>query len=152
MAQDKAVATEVKEARKRENRRPFGVPVSRLGVNEAYLDEAYRYRWVNDEPGRLHLAQESGYSFVEPSEIGRGDAEGETRVKELVGVQRNDKDPLFAYLMKIPVEWYEEDKAIRDTSQDKFDEAIRKGILEAQPGDKRYVPAEGITYKTSKSK
>lgn len=148
MAVDKSV--EVKETRKREKRRPFGVPVSRLGVSQEI--EGFHLRWVNDEPGRLHMAQESGYSFVEPSEVGRESQEGDTRVKELVGVQRNDKDPMHAYLMKIPTEWYLEDQDQRNSAQDKFDDAIRKGTLEAHPGDNRYVPEGGISYKTNKIK
>lgn len=148
MAVDKSV--EVKESRKREKRRPFGVPVSRLGVSQDI--EGFHLRWVNDEPGRLHAAQESGYSFVEPEEVGRESKDGDSRVKELVGVQRNEKDPMYAYLMKIPMEWYLEDQEHRNTAQDKFDEAIRKGMLDAHPGDNRYIPEGGISYKTTKTK
>lgn len=144
---EKTDVVEVKETRKREKRRPFGVPVSRLEVSQGV--EGFHLRWVNDEPGRIHLAQESGYQFVEPNEVGRA-GDDENKVKELVGVQRDDVTPMFAYLMKIPMEWYLEDKEARDSAQDKFDDAIRKGALERQSGDGRYVPNGGITYQTNK--
>jgi hypothetical protein len=146
MATTKAeVKEEVKqETRKREKRRPFGVPVSRLGVSKEI--EGYHLRWINDEPGRIALAQESGYEFVTPEEVGRAD-EG-TQVKEHVGTGRDDVTPMYAYLMKIPMEWYLEDKQARDLIQDQFDDAIRKGQLERRAGDGRYVPDGGISYKT----
>lgn len=141
----KEVQEEIKkEERTRAKRRPFGVPTSRLGVYKEI--EGFHLRWVNDEPGRLSLAQESGYEFVAPEEVGRSD-EG-TQVKELVGVSRDEVTPMYAYLMKIPMEWYLEDKQARDLIQDKFDDAIRQGQLERQAGDGRYVPDGGISYKT----
>lgn len=137
--------SEKKTTRTREKRRPFGVPVSRLSI--AYEIEGYHLRWINDEPGRIHQAQESGYEFVEPQEVGR-DAREDNRVKELVGTQRNDSDPMFAYLMKIPMEWYLEDRDAVNAQVDKVDEAIRNGTLEKRAGDGRYVPSGGISYKT----
>ena len=141
-----AVSKEVtKEVRTREKRRPFGVPVSRLSV---YVDvPGFHLRWINDEPGRLALALQSGYSFVEPEEVGRVGDEA-NRVKEQAGVQRDGSTPLFMYLMKIPQEYYEEDRTLLDGQVDKIDEAIRAGKLEKQSGDGRYVPSGGISYKT----
>lgn len=143
------MAVDKKEVRNLEKRRPFGVPVGRLGISREI--EGFHLRWINDEPGRIAMAQESGYSFVGPDEVGRTSTE-EDKVKELVGVQRDEKTPLYAYLMKIPMEWYLEDKELRDQVQDKFDDAIRKGSLEKQAGENRYVPDGGITYKTNRTK
>ncbi len=135
---------EVKTTRTREKRRPFGVPVSRLSIAQEI--EGYHLRWVNDEPGRLHQAQESGYEFVEPAEVGRSDRD-DNRVKELAGTLR-DGSPMFTYLMKIPTEWYLEDRELVNQQADKIDDAIRSGRLEKQNGDGRYIPSSGITYKT----
>jgi hypothetical protein len=127
--------------RKQEKRRPFGVPVSRLSVSQEI--EGYHLRWINDEPGRIALAQESGYSFVEPHEVGRT---GEDKVKELSGVQRDERTPMYMYLMKIPMEFYLEDRNVLKSQQDNIDDAIRGGKLVS--GENRYVPEGGISYKT----
>lgn len=138
---------EIKQERKREKRRAFGVPRSRLSVSKEI--EGYHLRWINDEPGRLQQALDSDYSFVTPEEVGRISTDrDDQRVKEHVGVGRDDRTPMYAYLMKIPLEWYEEDKKERGYLQDKFDEAIRQGTLEASPN--QYVPTGGIKYQTLK--
>lgn len=141
MAIDKTVN---KEVRTREKRRPFGVPVSRLSVFKEI--PGYHLRWVNDEPGRIALAMESGYTFVSPEEVGRAGDDG--KVKEQAGTQRDGSTPLFMYLMKIAQEFYEEDRDSLNSQIDKIDEAIRGGKLDRQAGDGRYVPEGGISYKT----
>lgn len=142
---EKKVENTVKTERQRQKRRPFGVPVSKLSVNE--LIEGYHLRWINDEPGRIANAQDSGYLFVEPSEVGRESRE-DNKVKELVGVQRDEKTPMFAYLMKIPMEFYLEDRQLLNEQLDEIDNAIRGGKIDRQAGDGRYVPEGGISYKT----
>lgn len=138
--------TVAKAARANEKRRPFGVKVGRLAIFEDI--PGYHLRWINDEPGRLNLADQSGYSFVSPEEVGRAPTES-GRCVELVGLQRDNSTPMYAYLMKIPMEWYEEDKAAREQLQDNFDNAIRAGQLDRQNGDGRYV--KNVTYKTNKN-
>jgi hypothetical protein len=136
----------VSEVRTLEKRRPFGVANSKLGINREI--EGYHLRWINDTPGRLAMAQDSGYEFVTPDEVGRVPLDREkTKVKELVDTTSKDGNPTYAYLMKIKQEWYEEDKKIREEQQDQFDDAIRAGSIENSAG--RYVPKGGITYKTN---
>lgn len=133
------------QERQRSKRRPFGVPTSKLSVNE-FID-GFHLRWINDEPGRIAQAQDSGYQFVEPNEVGRVSKE-DNKVKELVGVQRDEKTPMYAYLMKIPMEFYLEDRELMNQQLDEIDNAIRGGNLDRQRGDGRYVPEGGISYKT----
>ena len=128
--------------RKSQKRRPFGVPVSRLSINVEI--PGYHLRWINDEPGRIPRSQESGYAFVEPEEVGR--VSNDNRVSELVGVQR-DGSPMVAYLMKIPTEFYLEDRGLLESRQKDIDDAVRRGKLGQQSGDGRYVPDGGISYK-----
>jgi len=142
-----AVNRESEKGRARNKRRHFGAPQSRLSIFKDIEESGFHPRWINDSPGRLHQAQESGYTFVEPAEVGR-EAGDENKVKELAGVQRDGVTPMFAYLMKIPMEWYLEDREALDESTSKIDDAIRNGRLEKTAGDGRYVPNGGITYKT----
>jgi hypothetical protein len=140
------MVAKVNEVRKSEKRRPFGVPVSRLSVSVEI--EGMHLRWINDEPGRIPHAQESGYAFVSPEEVGRVSREADERVRELVGTHRDQKTPMYAYLMKIPMEYYLEDRAVLNEQVDDIDDAIRKGRTDRPLGSDRYVPDGGISYKT----
>lgn len=132
------------QVRARNKRKPFGVPTSKLSIGTPI--EGYHLRWINDEPGRIAKALEGDYVFAEPSEVGRESRE-DNKVKELVGVNK-DGSPMYAYLMKLPMEFYLEDKALKEEHDDKIEEAIRGGKIEARSGDGRYVPEGGISYKT----
>lgn len=118
----------------RPSRIPFGVPRSKL---EVPLDvPGYHLHWINDEEGRLAEAQRGAYTFVKPSEIGDTASE-ESQVKRLVGTT-SQGTPLYAYLMKLEDEFYEEDQKALTSVADEFDRAIRRGEIDKRPGDNRY--------------
>lgn len=117
----------------RTKRIPFGVARSKLGVTLEL--PGYHLHWVNDTAGRIAEAQQGGYTFVEPKEI--GEAGQDSQVKRLVGTQE-DGQAMYAYLMKLENEFYEEDQKINLKIADEFDNAIRRGELDNKPGDKRY--------------
>lgn len=118
--------------------------------------EGFHLHIFNDSPGRVQQAIDGGYTFVEPAEIGgvkdnvvsRNTDLGD-KVRFLVG--RDDTgNALYAYLMKIKQEWYEEDQNILQDKNNLVDDAIRNG---ASPKDGRsqegfYAPKGGITYKS----
>lgn len=124
---EKVVRTEgerVVEAAPRK-RIPFGVARTKLDV--PYKPEGFHLHWVNDAAGRVYAAQQGGYEFVSPQEVGlETTTEGEDKVKILVGKTDNNQ-PLFAYLMKIKQDWYDEDQTAINEKQDMFDEAIKRG-------------------------
>jgi hypothetical protein len=128
----------------RNKRQPFGVPRSKLSIGQPI--EGYHLRWINDEPGRIAQAQDGGYAFVTPEEVLRESTE-DNKVKVLAGVQKGNGDPLFAYLMKLSMEYFLEDKAEANRTLDQIDDAIRGGRIDRQSGDNRYVPEGGISYK-----
>lgn len=127
-----AVRTEADRA-KRPERIPFGVKRQKLGV--AMDIPGYHLRWINDDGIRVMQAQQGGYSFVSPAEVGLTDKE--SQVKRLVGKTESGA-PLYAYLMKIETAFYNEDRETIQREVDRFDTAIRNGSLEARPGDQRY--------------
>ncbi len=110
----------------------------------------YHMHIINDDRSRLQDATTNGYEFVSPDEIkgvsenvvSRNGELGKDRVRFLVGSQENGQ-PMYAYLMKIRQEWYDEDQAELQAQNDKVDEAIRKGKV---TGDNPafYVPKGGI--------
>jgi hypothetical protein len=97
--------------------------------------EGYHLHWVNDSAGRIQEAQRGGYTFVEPKEVQAVD-DG-TQVKRLVG-RNEDGSALYAYLMKIEMDFYHEDQATIQREVDRFDTAIKRGTIDEKSGDNRY--------------
>lgn len=118
---------------KRESRVPFGVARTKLEVPMTL--EGYHLHWVNDSAGRIQEAQRGGYTFVEPKEVQAVD-DG-TQVKRLVG-RNEDGSALYAYLMKIEMDFYNEDQATIQREVDRFDTAIKRGTIDEKSGDNRY--------------
>ena len=123
------------EAREQRTRIPMSVPRQRLTCPEI---AGHHVHWINDEPGRVMQAQQAGYEFVSPQEalitindlagsmIGEGPDMG-SRVSVVVGIQRDDKTPMRAYLMKIRNEWYREDQRQIQEKVDDIQQAMRQG-------------------------
>jgi hypothetical protein len=130
--------------RQRNKRKPFGVPRLKLSIDKQL--EGYHYRWVNDEPGRIAQALSGDYAFAEPEEVGREDTD-DGKVRELAGTNK-DGSAMYAYLMRIPYEFYLEDQSDKQAYLDEVDKAIRGGKISTSPGDNRYVPEGGISIKT----
>lgn len=120
----------------RTTRVPFGVPRLTMNIDD---DTAARLkaegkvpRWINDTNDRIQRALSGGYEFVTDAAgaVTVGDAqetqEGNKRIKKRVGKQE-DGSAVFAYLMAIPVEFYEEDQAAKEEENMKVDHTIRGG-------------------------
>ena len=118
--------------------------------------EGYHLHWMNDEKNRIETALDNGYEFVSPEEVGgmrydnvtnRNTELSDNRVRLLVGTTQDG--PLFAYLMKIPLDWYEEDQQHLQERNDMVDDAIRGGRSAGVDNSGFYVPkSAGISYKT----
>jgi hypothetical protein len=143
MTEDKKTTSGLTPERQRNKRKPFGG--ARLKLNVETQLEGYHYRWVNDEPGRIAGALAGDYTFAEPSEVGREESE-DSRVKELVGTNK-DGSSLYAFLMRIPLEYYYEDQKEKQSYLDDIDRAIKGGEVAAHSSDKRYTPKGGISIK-----
>lgn len=158
MATAEVVENVVKTVRKeadrvtRETRIPFGSPKMKLGV--PYQIPGYHLHWINDSPGRVAQAESGGYEFVMHEEVrlssraaGLTASPLGTGVSRLVGKQDDGVTPMYAYLMKIRQEWYEEDQQAGQVRVDATDAAIRGGNVEGHVGkDGRYVPKGGIKF------
>lgn len=138
----------------RTKRVPLGTLRSKLTIPKDLIDEArFQPRWVVDRPGRLNQALEGSYTFVQDPtmkvEVGEGtDGRDQTAtaICRTVGTHEGGA-PMKAYLMKIRRDWYEKDQRDKQAEIDKTDESIQKGTVASQPGDKRYIGSQGITYK-----
>lgn len=113
--------------------------------------DGYYRRWIADRPGRLEEAQAAGYSYViDPrAEIGErpDDISKQTgldsRVSMRVGTHQ-DNTPMTAYLMEMPLEWWQENQQIKE-SHLKAKEASAKSNTEGwSPQDQQhqYIPGK----------
>jgi hypothetical protein len=97
------------------------------------------YRIFNDnwrkEPDRIARAKAAGYEVVDGYE------------SIAVGVN-DDGTSINGVLMRIPIEWYNEDQKVKQKVNDQVDEEIRRGTLQEKKGDKRYIPKPGINIET----
>lgn len=108
------------------NRKPFGSQEQQLAWPPI---PGFRLYWFNDTPGRVARAKEAGYEHVlDP-------ASGEP-VKRNVGRGEGSQAGLTAYLMKIPIEWYQEDTAAAQAALETRLRDIREGRGQ---GENQYV-------------
>jgi hypothetical protein len=146
--------TENERPRAERKRNAFNATQAKLTVN--YDIPGYHLHIFNDEPGRIQTAIDGGYEFVTPAEVGgvkdsvtSGNTDLGDKVRFLVGSSEKG-DGLYAYLMKIKQEWYDEDQAEIQKRNDLVDDAIRSGrnTKEGTTSDGFYTPQNGINYKT----
>ena len=163
MAQAKTIEQKREEALTRTaNERPtrervrnvFNGTQAKLTVNNQI--PGYHMHIFNDEPGRIQTAIDGGWEFVTPDEVGgvkdsvtSGNTDLGDKVRFLVGTSEKG-DGLYAYLMKIKQEWWEEDQAEIQKRNDRVDDAIRGGVnvSSGTSAEGFYTPKGGISYKT----
>jgi hypothetical protein len=135
-------------------RNVFNGTQAKLTVNKQI--PGYHLHIFNDEPGRVQTAIDGGWEFVTPDEVGgvkdsvtSGNTDLGDKVRFLVGTSEKG-DGLYAYLMKIKEEWWEEDQAEIQKRNDRVDDAIRGGVnvKDGTSADGFYTPKGGISYKT----
>lgn len=111
----------------------------------------YQLRWFNDQDGRIEAAVgRAWWDFVTQEEIALSDgnkvlernSDVGNKVRMIVGTLDNGT-PLYAYLLKIKKEWFEEDqqssaKQIRDSEK----EMVRNGGLNTDRIGEKYLPDE----------
>lgn len=121
-----------KEARRTRQRGTFNGTRQKLQVGNSI--PGYHLYIFNDTPGRITAALENGYEFVSPDEVGGTTTNVVSRntdlgdkVRFLVG--SNEGEPMYAYLMKIKQEWWDEDQAELQAKNLKIEQAIRGGKL-----------------------
>lgn len=127
---NKGRAAETSESRRK--RAPFGVPKKKLNLDDATMqrlkDDGLVPRWVNDVGSRIHEALAGDYNFVNNPNVKVGDTEEsvDARIRKQVGTQKTG-EPLYAYLMAIKKEFYDEDQEAKEEINKKVDHAIRGG-------------------------
>lgn len=121
----------------------------------------YHLHIFNEDGARLDEAQRSGYTFVKRKEIqnvGRDVASFNTdpgeNVRFVVG-KRDNGNPMYGYLMKIPEEIFQDDQDALEAFNAGVDGAIRRGNVGAKDeattdAKQRYIPDSGTVYTPEK--
>ena len=122
----------------------FGAARPKLEVAVDELRESgYHVHWFNDTDARISEAEAAFYEFVTWKEIGGvrgkdGAGKPDERVSKRVGTN-DDGTALIAYLMKIPVEYYQEDEAAKQEQDAEKVRAMQQGLDDKNTtGEGRY--------------
>ena len=134
-------------------RRPLGGRRLKLQLSDddmkAFKDRQMVPRWINDQDGRVQSALGGGYRFVDPEHatslgqgaVHAGNTDEGSKVSKIVS--RGDQ-PIRAYLMEIPKEFYDEDQAAKEDTNRSIDEALAVGKAGGANVENQY--GTGVSY------
>ena len=147
-------ATPVAQATRRRSS-VFNGTASKLQVQgEKLVAQGYHLHILNDTAGRIQAALDNGYEFVLSHEVdgigsnvtSRNTDTGD-KIRFLVGTLENG-GPMYAYLMKIKQEWYDEDQRELQSKNDMIDNSIRGGKVNIPNTNEFYTRPGEIQLKT----
>jgi hypothetical protein len=131
----------VRSQAQRPRRNSIGVP--RLTLAVKFEIPGQHLCWMNDD-GNVEQALDSGYEFVTRGEtelevgITPSNVDMSDKIKQKVGTTQQG-DVLYAYLMKIKQEWFEEDMEAIEAQNKQVEDAIASGNINGAVGqDGRY--------------
>lgn len=96
-----------------------------LAVQELPDTDKFHYHWINDVGDRLYQRYKEGYDFVEKGGLTAGDITVESARGTDSLLKKGVGGGVTAYLMKIPMELYEEYSAEQRAINARVDEEIR---------------------------
>ena len=136
------------ERQQRRRREDLGIERLRNLAIAGRKDPNYMYRWINDEPGRVHrLTELDDWDVVTTSDLGEAHAKDRTVG---TGVERivDKRTGTRAILVRKRKDYYRADKAKEQADVDANEAGIKRGLVnspEALTGPAAYVPAGGIS-------
>lgn len=132
---------------------PMSMPLQKLQVPDI---PGYHLHWMNGTPARIAQALKGGYTFVDPEEAdvvntGLADsanASGNTDMGSRVSIVAGggageDGKEQRLYLMKLPLELWEEDQRALESRNEQVAASIRGGqdtSANQYGSDNRYIP------------
>lgn len=130
----------------RERAASFGGMQLQLSVVNSEI-EGFKLCWINDDGGGLEKRYSQGWDFVTPDEAGADrkirtlvveNKDVSDRISRYAGSQR-DGSPMKAYLMKCPIELWDQIEAAKAAQADYWDESIYREERSIERG-RSYVP------------
>lgn len=124
-------------AENRPTREAKRVPVSgnKNVITVTDRDPNYMYRWVNDNrDGRIDRFKQGGYEFVEKNDHKVGDRTADTSTGATSLVTKMVGKDVTAYLMRIPMEFYEEDQLAKRKALSASEEDMKRQLNSGKNG------------------
>jgi len=136
------------ERQRRRRREDTGLGRMRNLAISGTTDPRYTYRWINDDPGRVHnLTKLDDWDMVTEGDLGERDAKdkglGSSTVERIVDKVTGKR----AVLVRKLKDHYVADKAKEQAQIDDLDATIKRGgskTPEGLSGPNAYVPQGGI--------
>ena len=94
-------------------------------------DPAYEYRIVNDDGDRVSQFEEMGYEVVKDQNITVGDRRIANPTKEGSPIQVSVGGGTKAFVMRVPKEFFDEDRAAKDKHIDDLERGTLKEARES---------------------
>lgn len=119
--------------------RPERVPMNgqrlRMELNEEECDPAFHYAWINDDKDLIYRAKRAGYEHVTLDEVpswGQTSVDSANPVDSLVSMPVGQGKT--AFLMKQPMEYYEQDREASDNIVNDREADLKKSLNSGQNG------------------
>lgn len=118
--------TELKETKKRVER----TPIAAQSVLNSESRPGFHRRYVNDYAGRIDMFLKAGYTFVKnEGNEGTGQVQDpsvldSSCIRKVVNKTLQEGMGRLAYLMEIPLEWWEEDQQLKDNKVSELENEI----------------------------
>jgi len=120
--------------------RPKRIPMSgarkRMHIDEEDKDPNFHYAWINDQTDLLHRAKRASYEHVTVAEMPQwgtaSDVDSADPASSIVSMKVNENTT--AYLMKLPMEYYLQDRAEMHTLVDAREADMKKSLNSGQNG------------------
>ena len=111
--------TRGRPAKAKATSRPTRIPMSgqrmRMHIEEEDKDPNFHYSWINDQSGLVQRAIKAGYEHVTTNEMpswGEGGVDASESNSSMVSM--NVGGDVIAYLMKQPIEFFNEDRQMEE--------------------------------------
>lgn len=118
------------------NRVPLTGRRTRMELKDDELDPNYKYKWINDTPAMIDKYVAAGYIHVKTNEgITVGQRTVDTGSDLAANISLDVGQGVIAFLMKQPMEYAKEDRALRDEALKDLNGNLKRELNEGNVGD-----------------
>jgi hypothetical protein len=106
-----------------------------MELKDSELDPNYKYKWINDTPAMMDKYLAAGYMHVKTNEgITVGQRTVDTGSDLATNVSLDVGNDMIAFLMKQPMEYAKEDRALRDDALKELDVNLERELNSGKDG------------------
>lgn len=116
-------------------------PIHARSVLEAESRDGYFRRYVVDVPGRIRMFLDGGYGFVkhdntssDTGQVQDPSVMDSSCVRRVANKGLSEEDGRYAYLMEIPLEWWQEDQEAKAQKANQIESTTLSNDLTGRRG------------------